>query len=272
MIKIRNHMNEDLNELGGSFQVAFPAIYQPTESDNIVVHKEPRISANKLAEYVVSDPSRQKIIVRDSKFSRKVIVTRYKKARTYIAHAFAGNSLDINQLSKKADEIELELQKTKEISDWNREDHKASATILRKIAKVAHELSWKNARQLHLRIGAIEIAKVSVSVHPEIIFAFEHQNVTKIGAIILNTAKSEGKSLDRSNGNYCVGDYLTSLVFQALLAKMNKIGIPLNSKCYAIDVHREKVHSAPASYKTLNKHLEAACEMIALRWPETQMV
>jgi hypothetical protein len=266
-------MNNDLNEISGNFSILPQTVFRPNELDDIVVHNEPRISANKLAEYIVADPSRQKVIIKDSKFAKKVIITRYKKARAYIAQSFSGNSLDIDKLVKHADKIDLECQNatSEEISDWNREDHKASAIILRKIAKIAHELSWKNARQLHFRVGAIEIAKVSVSVHPEIIFAFEHRNVTKVGAIILNTAKNDNKSLDRMNGNYCVGDYLTSLLFQSLLEKMNKIGLPLNSKCYAIDVFREKVHSAPASYKTLNKHLEAACEVIALRWPETQM-
>jgi hypothetical protein len=88
------------------------------------------------------------------------------------------------------------------------------------------------------------------------------------GAVILNTGKADDKSLDRKNGAYCVGDYLSSLVFQVLLAKASKFGAPLNKKCYAVDVFREKIYTAPASFSKLNKNLVAACEMIASRWKD----
>jgi hypothetical protein len=112
------------------------------------------------------------------------------------------------------------------------------------------------------------MAGVKVSVQPEFIFRFDHRNITKVGAILLNTAISDEKSLSRTNGNHCMGDYLSSLLFQMLLNKMHNVGAPLNSKCFAVDVFRKQIHTAPASFRTLNKHMEAACEVIALRWPE----
>lgn len=194
----------------------------------------------------------------------------YKRTRAFVPQAFTNNSLDINKLVRRAEEIEAE-SKTEGISDWQRNDIANSATALRKIAAIAPGLSWKNARILAVRLGGLEFAGVKVSIKPELIFSFEHRNISKLGAIILNTAKRDDKSLARNNGGYCVGDYLSSLLFQMLLLRASKFGAPLNKKCYAVDVFRETIHTAPAGYRMLNKNLEAACEVIALRWPEVKL-
>lgn len=239
----------------------------PSQADELIVHQEPRISANKLAEYVIADPSRQKTILRDSKFARKVVILPYKRTRVCVAYAFAENSLDIDKLVGRAKEIEAENNATG-ISDWQRNDNANSAGALKHLAAISPELSWGKARMLHIRLGGLDIAGVKVSIQPELVFSFEHRNITKIGAVILNTAKGDEKSLDRRNGAHCVGDYLSSLVFQVLLAKANKFGAPLNTRCYAVDLFREKIYTAPVSYRKLNKNLEAACEMIASRWDD----
>jgi hypothetical protein len=242
---------------------------QSAHSDKIKIHIEPRISANKLAEYVLADPSRQRTITRESKFSNVVITVPYTKTRNFIARAFTSDSLDIDKLGQRAAEIESENE-VNGISDWHKNDNANSALALKKIIAIAPDLSWKNARIVHGRLGGIKIAGVHVSVQPELIFTFEHRNISKVGAILLNTAKRDEKSLARNNGGYCVGDYLSSLLFQMLLSKSPRVAAPLNSKCFAIDVFREKIYTAPASYRTLNKNLEAACEVIASRWAAIQ--
>ncbi len=239
----------------------------PSQTDEIRVHQEPRISANKLAEYVVASPSRQKTILRDCKFVKKIIVVQYKQAKACIPYAFAENSLNIDVLVSRAQQIEGG-NGAAGISDWQKNDNANSASALRHLAAAAPELSWGKAKMLHVKLGGLTIAGVQVSIQTELVFSFEHHNITKVGAVILNTVKGEAKSLDRRNGTYCVGDYLSSLLFQMLLAKATKFGPPLNKKCYAVDVFREKVYTAPASFRKLNKDLEAACEMIASRWKD----
>jgi hypothetical protein len=240
---------------------------QTIESDNIVIRKEPRISANKLAEFIIADPSRQMGIIRSAKFVKKVVVTPYKRTRNFIAHAFSSDSLNIDKLVHRAEEIERGNEDD-EISDWLRNDNTNSALALKKIAAIAPELSWENAQILHGRSGGLFIEGVQVSIQPEVVFSFEHRNITKIGAIILNTTKDDKKSLARNNGSGCVGDYVASLLFQMLLSRQSRLGVPLNSKCYAVDVFREKIYTAPANYQKLNKNIAAACQLIASHWPK----
>ena len=261
--------NDYIEGTGDQFENTIsPALAEASQlvaSGKIKINAEPRISANKLAEYVIADPSRQRTIIREAKFVKKVLVIHYKKTRSFIPHAFAGNSLDIDKLVRRAEEIERENE-TPGISPWQKHDNINSALALKNIATITPELSWVNGRIIHRRLGSLVIAGVEVSVQPDVVFTFEHRNINKVGAIILNTAQAKDKSLDRNNGAYCIGDYLSSLLFQTLLSKLPGVGAPLNSKCYAVDVFRGKTYTAPANYRMLNKNLEAACEVIASRW------
>jgi hypothetical protein len=261
-------MNDNFEEEGFESPAALAG--SPARTDEVRVNQEPRISANKLAEYVIASPSRQKTILKDAKFPREVVTLPYKRTRDFLPHAFTENSLDIDKLVRRAEEIESENAAT-DISPWQRNANTNCAAALRRVAAVAPELSWGNARRLHVRLGGLDIAGVHVSIQPEIVFSFEHRKITKVGAVILNTVKGDEKSLDRRNGGYCVGEYLASLVFQMLLGKATKFGAPLNKKCYAVDVFREKVYTAPPSFQRLNKDLEAACEMIASRWKDIKL-
>jgi len=63
----------------------------------------------------------------------------------------------------------------------------------------------------------------------------------------------------------------TTLLYQMFEVRLNVTGIPLHTRCYAIDVARETVYHAPASHKRLLKNLEAACEMIAMRWEKIEV-
>jgi len=238
------------------------------EVEKIIIHHEPRISANKLAEYVTADPVRQMAIIRESKFAKKAVMIPYKKVRNFLGHAFAHDGLDIDKLTVRANEIRQETA----ISEWQSRDNSNSALALEKLVAIAPELAWKHARIFHARLIGLEFSAVKVSVQPELVFCFEHRKITKAGGVILSTAKSDNKSLERGNGSHCVGHYLSSLLFQALSFKANqeRIGMPLNTKCYAVDVWREKIYTAPGSYLTLNKHMQAACEVIAALWPKIQ--
>lgn len=239
------------------------------ETREIVVRREPRISALKLAEYVIADPSRQKTIVKTSKFARKAVMLQYTKARSFVHRAFTDSGIDATMLSEKAAEIEAEAWNT----TWQKEDNRRSAEALRRFANMAPQFQWQSATEIPKPFegwGHIMLAGVKVSVQPEVVFQFDHRNITKVGAILLNVSIKDEKSLSRSNGGYSVGDYLSSLLFQTLLQKFSTVGAPLNSKCVAVDVYRGTIHEAPKSYKTLNKHLEAACETIALRWPQIE--
>jgi hypothetical protein len=240
---------------------------QRIETRELVIHHKPRISATKLAEFVIADPARQKTIIKNSKIAQKSVILQYTKTRQCFYRAFTGNGLDGNVFQSRAGEIEKEKAET----TWQQGDNERNILALNHLVKIAPKIKLKDATLIDKPSsgwGSLEIAGVKVSIQPDLVFSFKHLNITKIGGILLSLSKSEQNALSRSNGDNRMADYLTCLLFQLLLKRSKHIGAPLNSRCLAIDVFREEIYHAPVNYKTLNKHMEAACEVIALRWPQ----
>jgi hypothetical protein len=245
--------------------VAKPAVTR-IETDRHVIHLEPRISATKLAEYLVSDPARQEKIVKDQKLGPKVIIIRYTRVRNAFADSFSSSGIDGSLLGARATEI----SRLESDNPWQQDDNIRSAEALRHLEEVAASIDCANATKIHRPADgwpALNINGVRVSVQPELVFSRAHRGITKLGAIILNTGKSESTSLARTNNRFTAGDYLTVLLYRMLDLRLATIGVPLHSRCFAIDVFRRATYSAPGSFKTLLRHIEAACRTIALQWP-----
>jgi hypothetical protein len=218
-----------------------------------------------LAEYVIADPSRQKTIAKNSKKALKAIMIPYSRVRSSIPDSFSAEGLNPDFLRDRA----IEIESSAFSNQWQKADNERSATALRRLADIVHQIECGNSTLIprpENGWGYLDMKGVRVSVNPVLVFSLSHQNVTKCGAVILNTGQDENLSLARSSSKYAVGDYLTALLYRMLEARVNSVGVPLHKKCYAIDIFRSTVYSAPSSYRTLMKHLEAACEMIALRW------
>jgi hypothetical protein len=235
------------------------------ETEHHVIHLEPRMSAPKLAEYLVSDAARQETIVKQAKRGPKAIMIPYTRVRNTFGEALKNGSLDSGLLNARADEI----GKLESLNTWQQDDNVRCAEALRLLAELAPKIQCSNGKKIHRPNDAwpaLKISGVRVSVQPELVFSCEHRGVKKVGAIILNTGKSESLSLAHSNGRYTAGDYLTVLVYQMLDSRLKDWGVPLHTNCLAIDVFRRQTYSAPAAFKTLLRHIEAACRTIALQW------
>jgi hypothetical protein len=250
-------MNDD------SIQSSVPLEDEPiTVAQQVRVRPDPRISAKQLAEYLISDDSRRTTIIREAKFAKTAIVVQYKKVRSFIPHAFKDNCLDINLLARRADEVEHEEAQ----NEWFKDDNKRSAEALRHLCEIAPSLNWENAHRVHIRDRYLAIGGVMVSINPELTFSFEHRNVQKSGGLMLNTTQNDGKTMARTTGQYCMGDYMATLLFKLLLANAAKIGAPVNKKCWAVDIFRKEAYTAPANFKKLDRNIESACLFIAARW------
>jgi hypothetical protein len=238
------------------------------ETQNFVLNIAPRISAAKLAEYVVADHARQETIAKQAKRAPKAIMIPYSRVRDAVPDSLGANGLAVEFLLARAKQLEA----TECDNDWQQRDMTLSALALGHLAKIAPKIELEGAEKVPVPRGgwgALTIEGVRVSVQPEVVFSTKHRGgVTKIGAIILNTGKGENLSLGRAGAKFKAGDYLTVLLLRMLATRLKTIGMPLHTKCYAIDIFREEVYTAPASYKTLLKHIEAACRSIVRQWKE----
>src|SRR5690348_5727874 len=75
------------------------------ETDHHVIHLDPRMSAPKLAEYLVADASRQETIVKQAKRGSKAIMIPYTRVRNTFGEVLTPTGLDRNVLIARSKEI-----------------------------------------------------------------------------------------------------------------------------------------------------------------------
>lgn len=243
------------------------ASHQPPKtkkSGNFTIYLEPRVSANQLALYVVSDHSKQETIVRNAKRVSKIRVANYQPARAALARCYDGNGLNLAQLSNEADRMEVAPFEESFENDCN----KLSAAALRRLIAFAPSIDCKGAQIPRPSRGFdhLLIDNVRVSVQPDIVFGMAHRGAAKFGGVIANFSKTE--SLSKLSGKHCAGDYAAFLVFQMLGLRFAAQGGARYSNCFAVDVHRDAIYPAPSSHISMLKNVQAACRSIARQWDE----
>jgi hypothetical protein len=231
---------------------------------NATIYLEPRISANQLAQFAVSDSAKQETIVRNAKKMLNVRVANYQPARTAMPKCHTPEGLNAESMIEYAAQME-----TKNFPDlFDRKCNDLSAASLRMASRLADQINCAGTRISTPSQGFdhLIIEGVRVSIQPEIVIAFAHRGVKKFGGVIFNFSKTESASLENGNGRHQAGDYAATLVFLMLGVHFGAKGGPRNANCFAVDVYRKKVFSAPGSYKTITKIIEASCRNIARQW------
>jgi len=236
---------------------------------NAIIHLEPRISANQLAQFAISDPAKQETIVRNAKKVLTTRVTNYQPARNAIPKCHTLKGLDADSVIKHAVRME-----TTDFSDlFERKCNNLSAASLRMASQLVSQIDCEGARISAPARGFdhLIIEGVRVSIQPEIVISFAHRGATRFGGVMFNFSKTESSSLENGNGRYHAGDYAATLVFLMLQTHFGAKGGPRNANCLAVDVYQQKVFAAPSSYKTILKNIEASCRSVARQWEVAEL-
>lgn len=239
------------------------------ETPEHVFHRDPRISATKLGEFLVADESRKLTIVKDCKKAKKAVVLHYTKTRHGFSDAFGPDGFDPQAMVQRA----IALRGSAGGTDWDIADTKMSAAALDEIATIADRLPLQGAQRIARPAGGwggVDIEGVRVSVNPDVVFCLPHRGVMKVGAALLYTTKDPTKALSRELGDNKAGDYVAALLLRLLELKLASSGVPYPAKCFVIDVHRREIYTPPTRFKTALKHIEAACHGIASRWDKIE--
>jgi len=237
------------------------------ETAEFKVFKDPRISANKLGEFLVVDESRKRTILKNSKKQSKAVTLHYNKAKQAFIKAFRPEGFDALALQRSA----ARLRSIAIAPSWEAEENRMSADVLEKLAEIIDQITIKNATQIarpQKGWGGLIIADVNVSVNLDCVFTITHRGVKRLGAVILYTTKDKSKSLSRSLGDNSAGDYVATILQRHLQENFSSEGKAHQSICFVVDVHRRKIYQPTTRERTLFNHIEAACEGIASRWDD----
>lgn len=218
--------------------------------------KTPRISANKLAEYLTANSLRRKQIVKDAKYPTAPIVTRYKEAREIIQGYVNGD------YTKKDLDNYIKAFKVKPTtSDFQENDRVSSILALEHLKKI--DISTLSGLTLELNDNydnLLKIKGVEISVYPDIFISQIKGGKKSIGALKIHISKSNALSEESQS---IVGVLLYLYSEQFLTTGTDVASTKL---CFSLDVFKERLQCCPPSYKNRVARIEAACEEIALWW------
>jgi hypothetical protein len=113
------------------------------------VYVDPRISANLLAQFMVSDHAKQEAIVRNAKRVNTIMVANYQPGRVAVSASYDGNGIDVDQLRAKAEHM-----KTSEFSDeFETHCNRLSGAALEKLADFAQQITCTGVKVPRPRDG-----------------------------------------------------------------------------------------------------------------------
>jgi len=220
------------------------------------VNEEPRISINKLGEYIYASEARKRKILLESKFPAEIITTRYAPVQNAAIEYFI-TSKDIEIFNR----VKNILSQKPTINDHQKEKVRSCIEALTHLTECATSklvpYIGSPAIKGYKDCKSITINGVLISLRPEILLLNPATNQPK-GAIKL--VFSKGHFLTIQEGQCIAGLIKTYLEKE------------LNIKCYykdciTLDVFSNRILYAPTKTEWTISKIESACDDIRIIWP-----
>jgi hypothetical protein len=219
--------------------------------------RAPRISVNKLGEYMTATPLRRRRIVQDQKRPKGFILPRYNEAQDAITKYLLGGKQDAGLLLSEIERLNLAPSAT----EWESSRKRLASEAMQSFLEIADDIDLAGLQatlggniQPRLSIGGLE-----VSVRPEILLGgTDRQGEPIAGALKLYFSKTNPLTQDSAA-------YIATAVHAFVEAHMQPAHADPRH-CRVIDVFGRKVFTAPRASARRRNDLAAACEEIARAW------
>lgn len=218
------------------------------------IRPNPRISVNKLAEYMVASPARRGGIIRDQKVRREFIVTRYQSVYSGIAEALALG--DVGPIYTRLER----LYTATPTSAWELQDNQLSAEALELFLSTFDELDLSRYQvdRPGQNMPKMNVSGTEVSVKPSVILR-QMDGAATVGAVHIYLSKLFTFSDE-------AGAYAAAVVHQYVENHLTGSKVS-PSDAYVVDVFARRIRVGPRPFKKRRNDIAAACEEIAQRWP-----
>lgn len=221
------------------------------------VHKTPRISINKLSEYLATNKaSRRERILKDSKYPPTFQTIRYDPTREIVQRFLSGAIPNTQDLQVSIDEYSAITVS----GDFDERMKKINIEAMGNFLKLAPTLDFGEAK---ITIGEhappkLMLADVAVSVRPDLLLTMSKKGAKLRGAIKLNISKGATHTKDSA-------EYAGSILRHYLAGQEG--GDECDYRCcYTLDVFAMKLVESPKALTNRIKDAEAACAEIARQW------
>ena len=218
----------------------------------------PRISVNKLGEYMVASAARRRRIIMDQKRPREFIVTRYRDALSAMVDFLVGGTPDDGIIYRAM----LDLEARPAATDFQMQDRDLSIEALELFLDTVDELQLDglDVQRTDQDTTALNIGGVSVSVRPDVFLrGTNRQGDEVVGCVKLYVSKTFPL-------NDVAGGYIGALLSRYTDEVLATNGRTDHRLCQVMDVFGQHVFPSPRAVRRRRDDLEAACQEIATLW------
>lgn len=207
------------------------------------MRERPRITVNKLGEYMVASPTRRERIIADQRDPKGFKTLRYNEAQEIITRYIVGGAKDDDYLNR---EIER-LYEEGSTDSWQAQNSQLCAEALESFLYVVDALNtdgltlqWGDLQPPKLQIGEVE-----VSVRPEVVVTRKNRLGDQcVGGMKLYFPKTYPLSK-------AAGEYVATTVYQFVTEHSSVPGKPDQGLCSVVDVSGGEVFFAPRAFKVV---------------------
>jgi hypothetical protein len=220
--------------------------------------QEPRLSVNKIGEYLTANPLRRQRILRDAKYPPAFQVKRYEEACEAIVGYFTGGR-DMSAITRKIEEVSARRGGTTFEVESNLNTLEALEQFYDNADGIRLPENFRALSGLSGNLPPLTFNGTDISIRPEAIIQHELKGKPMVGTIKLYLSKTHPLSQESA-------DYVGALVCHQMREIYTK-DTEVNPKCcYVYDVFRSIQYLAPKSYTLKLNNIKAACTEISDRW------
>lgn len=223
--------------------------------------KNPRLSDNKLADYMSASEQARRGILRSCKYQAITAVIQHNDAKKIIAESMDNGKLDMEKLTAKLAIYEGKITDT----PFEEEVKQHNIDYINNVLLLGFDEI--NGEEFHrCKTGRkLDFNGTEISFFPDMIVARTNKrNNRKIGA--LNFRYSKSAQLRKR-----VAEFQSALIFGALRDEpFEPHATPEHSLCQTIDGFNGNVYPAPSNSIYLYNEMKAAGSAIALQWPNIE--
>lgn len=227
----------------------------------VLVGGKPKISVNKLGEFMTSTATRQKGIVRDQVADKPpgFKAFRYTEARAACSRYFI-EGFNVSVL----DEAIAIIDAKEELNKHDKNDKKVSIEALNEL-KLLDTSAYKDFVFTRFEgPGAMEIAGVDVKVNPDLIIRAIHKKKKVIGAVKFHLKKTQRLTP--------AGQEIVAIVVNKLIAEKIKAEdeVAKYELMLSIDLFNGGAIAAPKNQTQDWRSIESSCSIYSALWREAK--
>ncbi|WP_188260839.1 hypothetical protein [Azospirillum tabaci] len=222
-------------------------------------NNDPRMSINKLSEYIVAKAARQTRIIRDQKYPPPYITTYYRDAQEVISQFIANGLSDQSILEKRIAVLDQKVP----ANTYEQRRNSGNIEAIDKFINIVDDINLFGAtpKLAPQQSQSLRIRNVDISVRPEVILTGKNtKGKPTIGGVKLHFPSSSSLTTD------CAG-YISAGLQEYFRWFHIDDGAVDHRISFVIDVGSGTIHEGAKSVKQRMKDIEAACEQIANLWP-----